>query len=129
MKKYFLISCMIMSVFVVIPVFAAEGIATIRGTKDGSPVNGMARIIEKNEGIEVEIKMSNVSPGNHGFHIHEVGNCAEEGKAAGGHFNPEKVAHGYFPKDGMMHAHAGDMGNITVSSDGTGQVKEFLPCR
>ena len=71
--------------------------------------------------------MANVPPGKHGFHVHENGSCAEMGKAAGGHFNPDHVQHGFLPKDGYMNAQAGDMGNIEVGTDGTGILKLFMP--
>lgn len=127
MKKDLLFVTVVTGVLLTVPAYAAVGIATIKGTKEGSVVNGMVRIVEKDDGIEIEAKVDGVPLGNHGFHIHETGDCGDEGKAAGGHFNPQQVMHGYLPKDGMMHAHAGDMGNITVAADGTGTLKEFLP--
>ena len=36
------------------------------------------------------------------------------GKAAGSHYNPMGAPHGQVLKDGMQHAHAGDLGNITA---------------
>ena len=74
-------------------------------------------------GLVINTHLSDLPPGPHGFHIHEKGSCdpaEKDGKmgaaiAAGGHFNPDQVSHGFLPKDGHSHAHAGDMGNITVS--------------
>ncbi len=108
--------------------YATVGMAEIKGTKEDSAVSGKLRIIEKDDGIDVEVEVEHVpDPGRHGLHFHEIGRCDDEGKAAGGHFNPEKAQHGYLPKDGRMHAHAGDMGNIEIGPDGRGSLKVFLP--
>ncbi len=109
------------------PVFAAKGVALITGTQEGSNVNGQATFNEKDNGLEVELKVANVSPGKHGFHIHEKGDCSDKGNAAGSHYNPDKTPHGLVTKDGFDHAHAGDFGNIEVSADGTGILKIFIP--
>ncbi|GEM_PF-284990 len=128
MKKRILLCSVVAGLVLTVPVDAAVGVATIQGTKEGSPIFGQATVTEKDEGIELDVRVANVpDPGKHGFHIHEIGSCADEGKAAGGHFNPVKVDHGYLPKDGHEHAHAGDMGNIDIAEDGTGALKIFLP--
>ena len=60
--------------------------------------------------------MNGLPPGGHGFHIHEIGSCAPDFAAAGGHFNPEGNGHGVTQQNGI---HAGDMPNIYVAADGT----------
>ncbi|NER32468.1 MAG: superoxide dismutase family protein, partial [Symploca sp. SIO1C4] len=55
------------------------------------------------------------------------GSCEDGGKAAGGHFNPDGVQHGLLIKDGFENAHAGDLGNITVSPEGTGTMNVTIP--
>ncbi len=114
-------------VLVTSPVFAAQGKALIKGTGVDSPIAGEITLTEGEGGLTVEVIVANVAPGKHGFHFHENGSCDDEGRAAGGHFNPDNVTHGYLPKDGHAHAHAGDMGNINVGADGVGTLKEFLP--
>lgn len=108
------------------PCYAAIGTAVIKGTTEGSEVLGSVSLMEMNGGLQVEVSVANVPPGKHGFHIHEKGDCSDEGKAAGGHFNPANVSHGYMPKDGATHAHSGDMGNIDVGADGQGKLTVFL---
>jgi superoxide dismutase, Cu-Zn family len=128
MKNDIFMYTLIAGLMLTFPVFASVGVATIKGTTEGSPISGEVNITEKDDGIEVEANVSGVpTPGKHGFHFHEVGICSDEGKAAGGHFNPENTEHGFLPKDGKSHAHAGDMGNITITPDGKGFLKEFLP--
>lgn len=106
---------------------AAIGTASIKGTAQDSTLVGSVSFMETKDGLQVEATVANVPEGKHGFHIHEKGDCSDEGKAAGGHFNPEKSPHGYMPQDGHQQAHAGDMGNIDVASDGTGHLSVFLP--
>ena len=99
----------------------------IKSTSDPSKVIGEASFSKKSGGMLVEAKINDAPPGKHGFHIHEVGNCGDKGNAAKGHFNPDKVKHGFLPKDGFKNAHAGDLGNITISSDGKGTLSETVP--
>lgn len=59
-----------------------------------------------------------LTPGKHGFHIHEFGDCSSgDGKSAGGHFTPSKFPHGA-PTDAHHMHHAGDLGNITADASG-----------
>ncbi len=102
--------------------------AMMKGTASDSPITGSVQLTESKDGLVVEANLQNVpNPGEHGFHIHEVGSCADMGKAAGGHFNPDKMMHGMLMKDGPQHAHAGDMGNIVVDANGNAKLKVVLP--
>jgi len=125
MKRTFVM--IVVSCFIATAAMAATGQAVIKGTTEGSPVTGTVDLIEEKDGLAVNVSVSNVSPGKHGFHFHENGSCADEGKAAGGHYNPAQAPHGYLPKDGHEHAHAGDMGNIEVDEQGNGKLTLFMP--
>ena len=108
---------------------SAQKVATakISGTAEGSLISGQVTLTETPEGVQVEAVVNNVpNPGKHGFHIHENGSCADAGKAAGGHFNPNAVAHGFLPHDGMEHAHLGDLGNIEIDANGVGTLAILL---
>jgi len=108
-------------------VWAATGKAVIQGTTEGSRVSGSATLKDTPQGLKVVVKVAGVPPGTHGLHIHEQGACGDQGKAAGGHFNPAGVPHGFLPKDGSTKAHAGDMGNIQMSRKGVGKATVILP--
>jgi Cu-Zn family superoxide dismutase len=82
----------------------------------GSPAVGMAHFQENADGsVEVHLEMTNVPPGQHGFHIHDKGDCGDNGNAAGGHFNPTSMPHG--APDAVSH-HSGDFGNVTADANG-----------
>ncbi|HAM41378.1 MAG TPA: superoxide dismutase family protein [Candidatus Omnitrophica bacterium] len=109
------------------PAAAENATAVIAGTEDGSSVTGTAIFGDTPDGLHVVIQVSGVSPGQHGFHIHQYGRCEDAGKAAGGHYNPEGVKHGLLPTDGFTQAHAGDFGNIDIRGDGAGTLELILP--
>ena len=106
---------------------AATGTAKIMSTADGSKSLGTVKLEDTRNGLKVSAAIENAPAGDHGFHIHEFGDCGDSGKSAGGHYNPRNVKHGNLMKDGMRMAHAGDMGNITIKSDGTGALEAVLP--
>ena len=107
--------------------WSATATSVLKGTAPDSKITGTVTLTEEKGGLTVLAKVSNVPPGKHGFHIHAVGSCADMGKAAGGHFNPDKSPHGLYPMDGAMKAMAGDMGNIDVGPDGNGTFSVFMP--
>jgi Cu-Zn family superoxide dismutase len=107
--------------------WSATATAIIKGTAPDSKIAGTVTLSEERGGLTVVAHVSNVPPGEHGFHIHAIGSCDDLGKAAGGHFNPDKSPHGLYPMDGPMKAMAGDMGNIVVSADGSGNFSVFMP--
>src|SRR6266487_6308073 len=86
----------------------------------GNNVKGMVTFTEEADGVQVHAEITGLTPGNHGFHIHEFGDCtAADGTSAGGHFNPTNQPHGGPDADAR---HVGDMGNIEADASGAGKV-------
>src|SRR4051812_32834037 len=72
-------------------------------------------------GVHVVGTFSGLVFGEHGFHVHEKGDCsAPDGASAGGHFNPAGNPHA-LPTGNPRHL--GDLGNITISPDGKGTLE------
>jgi superoxide dismutase, Cu-Zn family len=94
--------------------------ATIEARSD-STVTGTATFTELAAGgVRVHVHIEKAPPGQHGLHVHEKGDCSDpKAASAGGHFNPGGMEHA-----GPMDAkhHAGDLGNIEIKADGTGDL-------
>jgi Cu-Zn family superoxide dismutase len=93
----------------------AKAICVLYPTQ-GNSVTGTITFTVTDQGVRVVADIHGLTPGNHGFHIHECGDCsALDGTSAGGHFNPMQKSHGS-PMD--MTRHLGDMGNIVADANG-----------
>jgi Cu-Zn family superoxide dismutase len=82
---------------------------------------GSAKISSTASGVKIAVNVSQLTPGEHGIHIHTVGKC--EGPAftsAGGHFNPTSAHHGIHNTQDP-HPHVGDLANLTVNAGGKGK--------
>ncbi len=74
--------------------------------------------------LVVTADLKNATPGSHGIHIHEFGDCSgEDFASAGGHLNPTGAAHAG-PTDAVRHF--GDLGNVKVDENGNGQLTETV---
>ena len=83
---------------------------------EGYDAMGTVEFTQTDSGMVVSIKLKGLSPGKHGFHIHQYGDCsAPNGTSAGGHYNPENEPHGA-PTD--FKRHIGDLGNVTANENG-----------
>lgn len=82
---------------------------------------GTASFWESADGVRIVAKVYGIPPGNHGFHIHTVGKCTPpDFMSAAAHFNPGGKQHGLKNPAGP---HAGDLPNLEVEADGTGQLE------
>ena len=88
--------------------------------RSGSKLTGMATFAEIRDRVHVTVEIAGATPGEHGVHIHEKGDCsAPDASSAGPHFNPGGHFHG--GPNAPMH-HAGDFGNLTAGPDGKGKL-------
>ncbi|HYC93677.1 MAG TPA: superoxide dismutase family protein [Thermoanaerobaculia bacterium] len=82
----------------------------------GQTAAGMVTLTQLADGsVRVQAELSGVPAGVHGFHIHEKGDCGDNGNAAGGHYNPLSTPHG---APNAETKHAGDFGNVTADASG-----------
>lgn len=126
MKRAF--AAVVVGAMVAAPAFAAEsGKAMIKPTREGSSIKGTAALNETADGVRVTVRINGAAPGPHAIHVHQFGECDDQGNAAGSHFNPSGAPHGFLPKDGIERAHAGDMGNIQIGENGSGSLDVTLP--
>ena len=87
----------------------------------GSSVAGMVSFRQEGDAVVVTAQISGLTPGAHGFHIHEKGDCtAPDATSAGGHFNPTSQPHGNAQGGGAHHL--GDQTNLQADAGGTAQV-------
>ena len=97
-------------------------IAVVQGLGDHK-VKGKVTFTQKNDGVEIVAELTGLHPGEHGFHVHEFGDCSmADGKCAGGHFNPTGMPHGGPDSE---KRHVGDLGNIKADSTGKAMYKRL----
>lgn len=87
---------------------------------DGNSVGSAVFMAEEEGAVRIEVELTEftgASGGEHGIHIHEVGQCEPPGfESAGDHFNPTQQQHGLNNPEGP---HAGDLPNIEVDGEGS----------
>ena len=89
--------------------------------RSGSRVSGTVDFAKSKDGLMIRVYADNLSPGPHGIHLHEKGDCsADDAATAGEHYNPTAAPH-----RGPKHPkrHAGDFGNLTAGKDGVAKLE------
>jgi superoxide dismutase, Cu-Zn family len=80
---------------------------------------GTAQVRASGSGVRIDVEVSQLTPGLHGIHIHNLGKCeGPDFTTAGPHLNPTSKKHG---KDNPQGPHAGDLLNLQVNADGVGK--------
>lgn len=100
----------------------AEQAVAIVSPASGSQVRGTVVFTQQDSGILIETNLTGLEPGQHGFHIHQFGDCsASDASSAGDHFSPFDRRHGD-PGGDPGERHVGDLGNVEADQNGTAQV-------
>ncbi len=107
--------------------FALLGsVATVSLVSGSSPSDVVGRLVlsqaSPSSPVLIRGRITGLSPGLHGFHIHQVGDTADGCRAAGGHFNPFELTHG---APDVQARHVGDLGNIEADANGHAVVEGF----
>ena len=85
-----------------------------------SKVGGTVTFTEVADGVQVNAEITGLTPGNHGFHVHEFGDCsAADASSAGAHFNPTNQPHA---GPDAAARHEGDMGNVEADASGNAKL-------
>ena len=81
-----------------------------------NPTTGAVTFTAVDHGVRVAGEVRGLAPGSeHGFHVHEKGDCGDNGNASGGHFNPTGGIHG---KVGSPGTHAGELPSLVADAAG-----------
>jgi Cu-Zn family superoxide dismutase len=100
-----------------------NAVAEVRNT--AGTLLGKVKFSPTDDGkVLVKLALTGLSPGFHGFHVHNTGTCNPTATdaagasspffTAGGHYNPGATTHG---------AHGGDMPPVLVNGDGTASMR------
>lgn len=98
-----------------------EATAKLEPTK-GNQAAGVVRFEQLRGKVIVSGEVTGLAANReHGFHIHEKGDCSsEDGMSAGGHFNPTLSMHGAHGSD--TH-HAGDLVSLNANTSGVAKFR------
>ena len=92
---------------------SSKAIAVLQPTA-GNKVTGTVTFTPVADGVQVHAEIAGLTPGKHGFHIHEFGDCsAADASSAGAHFNPTNQPHA---GPDATQRHEGDMGNVEADA-------------
>ena len=104
------------------PFDSAVAIAKLEPTK-GSTTTGTVTFAQRMSRVVVTAEVRGLAPGEHGFHMHEKGDCTSgDGMSTGGHWNPDSTPHG--PQGGAHHA--GDMPSLVADANGNAKASFSL---
>ena len=89
--------------------------------KSGSSISGSMKFSEHRGEVRLRGSIRGLEIySEHGFHIHEKGDCsAADASSAGGHFNPGGTAHG--AANAAIH-HAGDLPSLRADAHGVASI-------
>lgn len=76
---------------------------------------GTVTFIDSADGLLIQLNLANLMPGPHGFHIHEIPSCDENGQAAGPHYDPQQTKQHLGPTGA---GHRGDLPLIMANKEG-----------
>lgn len=100
---------------------------------DGTgPAIGTVTFVGNRYGVEIRPELQGLTPGLHGFHLHERASCdpaikdgePTAGAAAGGHFDPQQTGRHAGP---YGDGHLGDLPALFVADDGTANHPTLAP--
>ncbi|VDM54988.1 unnamed protein product [Angiostrongylus costaricensis] len=91
---------------------------TVRGGSPGEQA-GIVEFVQRKNQLTVSGRVSGLTPGLHGMHVHQNGDLGNGCLAAGDHYNPSSMTHG---SPTARVRHVGDLGNIVAGPDGVANI-------
>ncbi|MFN3522373.1 MAG: superoxide dismutase[Cu-Zn] [Phenylobacterium sp.] len=87
---------------------------------------GTLKVTEAPKGVMLHLEVQGLTPGWHGLHFHEKGDCSKSDfTSAGTHVHTQpSIVHGLLNPDAND---SGDLPNLYVGADGKGMVEIFSP--
>lgn len=90
-------------------------------SKSDSDVNGEVMFKQEGDEVMMTAEFTGLEEGEHAIHLHENADCtSDDGKSAGGHWNPTDQPHGKWGSEEGYHK--GDIGNFTADAEGNATV-------
>jgi Cu-Zn family superoxide dismutase len=103
-----------------------KAVAVLHATKSGGEASGVVTFTKVEGGIKVVAEIRGLTPGKHGFHIHEWGDVSSpDAMSAGSHFDPTMTKHHNSPESSPRHN--GDLGNLEANDRGVARVELIDP--
>ena len=112
----------VLAVAIASPVASAADMAGADIINTDGAVIGKATFEQAPTGVLMSVDVAGLPPGAHGIHLHAVGSCTPNFKAATGHINPNKAKHGLRNPEGPDN---GDLPNLYAAADGTAKAEFF----
>ena len=122
LSRRILVAAFVALAAVAAPVAALADMAAAEMIDTTGAVIGKATFEQTPHGVLMYVEVAGLPPGAHGIHLHAVGSCTPDFKAATGHINPDGVPHGLRNPDGPDH---GDLPNLFVHADGSARAEFF----
>ncbi|XP_077098789.1 superoxide dismutase [Cu-Zn] [Siphateles boraxobius] len=97
---------------------AKKAVCVLKGSGE---VSGTVHFDQESDTSPVKLsgKITGLTAGKHGFHVHAFGDNTNGCASAGPHFNPHNQNHGG-PTDSARHV--GDLGNVTADESGVAKI-------
>lgn len=94
----------------------------------GHVASGTLSVTPEKNGVRMVGAIKGLTPNaEHGFHIHETGDCsAPDGSSAGGHFNPGGQPHGNPAGTASGPHHLGDVPSLRANAQGVAVVDVYV---
>lgn len=98
---------------------------TLYSTQNPQHSLGTVTFKDTQKGLLILPQLSGLARGPHGFHVHELPSCTQQGKDAGGHFDPTQSHQHLGPYN--EQGHLGDLPVLQVNRFGNARSQSLAP--